>query len=210
MNSRERILQKITKALEIPTDKPIAKPDFKHSPYIDFTEKQCEVAFADAYNKGKGEFYFCETLENFLSTLKNYLFKRKLEKIFIWEDYLQELAKFAEIDFQNDDTNLNDIEIGITLCEALVARTGSIIVSSKQTAGRRLTIFPPVHIVVAFTSQCVWEIKDGLSLIQKQYENNFPSMVSLITGPSQTADIEKTLVLGAHGPKELILFLVKE
>ncbi|TAE71640.1 MAG: hypothetical protein EAZ85_10530 [Bacteroidetes bacterium] len=210
MNSREKILEKIKKALIIPTDKPIAKPDFKHNPYINFTENECEVAFAEAYNKGKGEFYFCETLEVFLSQLKSYLITKNITKTYIWEEYLQELAKFSKIDFQNDDKNFNEVEVGITLCEALVARTGSIVVSSKQSAGRRLTIFPPIHIVVAFTSQCVWEIKDALSLIKTQYENNFPSMVSFITGPSQTADIEKTLVLGAHGPKELILFLVKE
>ncbi len=210
MDSREKILEKIKKALIIPTDKPMPKPDFKKSPYIQFTEATCEVAFADAYNKGKGEFYFCESLEVFLTQLKHYLDNKNFTKIFIWEEYLQELAKFIKIDFQNNDKNLNDIEVGITLCEALVARTGSIVVSSKQSAGRRLTIFPPIHIVVAFTSQCVWEIKDALTLLKTQYENNFPSMISFITGPSQTADIEKTLVLGAHGPKELILFLVKE
>jgi L-lactate dehydrogenase complex protein LldG len=66
-----------------------------------------------------------------------------------------------------------------------------------------------VHIVVAYTSQLVHDIKDGLQLVQDKYGDRLPSMISLISGPSRTADIEKTLVLGAHGPKELILFLVE-
>jgi L-lactate dehydrogenase complex protein LldG len=45
--------------------------------------------------------------------------------------------------------------------------------------------------------------------VQERYGDQLPSMISMISGPSRTADIEKTLVLGAHGPKELVLFLVE-
>ena len=46
--------------------------------------------------------------------------------------------------------------------------------------------------------------------MKKKYPDNYPSMISLITGPSRTADIEKTLVMGAHGPKELYVFLIED
>ena len=78
--------------------------------------------------------------------------------------------------------------------------------SSKQGSGRSLSIFPPIHIVIAFASQLVEDIQDGLELVKKKYAT-LPSMICLTTGPSRTADIEKTLVLGAHGPKELVVFL---
>ncbi len=45
--------------------------------------------------------------------------------------------------------------------------------------------------------------------MQKKYQGNIPSMISLTTGPSRTADIEKTLVVGVHGPKEVYVFLVE-
>jgi L-lactate dehydrogenase complex protein LldG len=92
----------------------------------------------------------------------------------------------------------------------LIERTGSILVSSRQSAGRRLGIYPPVHIVVASVSQIVPDIKDGLGFIRKKYGNKLPSMISLVTGASRTADIEKTLVMGAHGPRELVLFLIDD
>ena len=82
--------------------------------------------------------------------------------------------------------------------------------TSRQLAGRRLSIFPPVHILVASLSQLLPDIQDGLDFIRKKYGNKLPSMISLITGASRTADIEKTLVLGAHGPKELVLFLIDD
>jgi L-lactate dehydrogenase complex protein LldG len=54
------------------------------------------------------------------------------------------------------------------------------------------------------------DLKDSFSLIKKKYGTNLPSMLSVITGPSRTADIEKTLVLGAHGPKDLYVFLLDD
>jgi L-lactate dehydrogenase complex protein LldG len=71
-------------------------------------------------------------------------------------------------------------------------------------------VYTPVHICIAFTSQLVYDIKDGLVKLQQKYKNNLPSMITLATGPSRTADIEKTLVVGVHGPKEVYLFLVDD
>ena len=73
-----------------------------------------------------------------------------------------------------------------------------------------LSIFPHHHIVIARTRQLVLDLKDGFQLLKNKYGNQIPSMISTITGPSRTADIEKTLVLGAHGPKELFVFLVDD
>ena len=99
------------------------------------------------------------------------------------------------------------MEVGITDCEFLVARTGSVIVSSFNS-GRKMNIFPPVHIVIAHRSQLVSYLDDAYRQILQKYNNNLPSLISTITGPSRTSDIEKTLVLGAHGPKQLLVFLL--
>ena len=111
---------------------------------------------------------------------------------------------------QSSPEEFNNMGPGITQCEFLIARFGSIMVSSRQASGRRMTVFPASHIVVARTSQIVPEIKDALAAIRKKYDDRLPSMISLITGPSRTADIEKTLVMGAHGPKELFVFLLDQ
>jgi L-lactate dehydrogenase complex protein LldG len=96
----------------------------------------------------------------------------------------------------------------ITGCEYLVARTGSVFLSSKQYLGRTATVFYPVHIIVAYAGQVVPDIQQGLELLTKKYGANLPSMINLNTGPSRTADIEKTLVVGVHGPGEVFCFLV--
>ena len=83
-------------------------------------------------------------------------------------------------------------------------------VSNANAAGRRLSIYPPIHIVLAKASQLVMDIRHAMNLIQDKYGKDLPSMLSTITGPSRTADIEKMLVLGAHGPKELYVFLIED
>ncbi len=61
---------------------------------------------------------------------------------------------------------------------------------------------------MATTDQLVFDLSDGLRMLSDKYGKNMPSMVNIATGPSRTADIEKTLVLGAHGPKEVYVFLL--
>jgi L-lactate dehydrogenase complex protein LldG len=67
-----------------------------------------------------------------------------------------------------------------------------------------------VHICIAYTSQLVYDIKDALLKAREKYSGNLPSLITFATGPSRTADIEKTLVVGIHGPKEVYVFLVDQ
>ena len=83
-------------------------------------------------------------------------------------------------------------------------------VSSKMASGRRLPFYANYHIVIAYTNQLVYTVKEALKGMKQRYPSAFPSMLTVITGPSRTADIEKTLVQGAHGPKEIFVLLVDQ
>jgi L-lactate dehydrogenase complex protein LldG len=89
----------------------------------------------------------------------------------------------------------------------LVARTGSIVLSSALPEGRTASVYAPIHICIAETAQVVYDVDDALSALKEKYGIHLPSMISFATGPSRTADIEKTLVVGVHGPKEVYCFL---
>jgi L-lactate dehydrogenase complex protein LldG len=97
-------------------------------------------------------------------------------------------------------------EATITHCHALVAVTGSILTSSA-CGGRGACVVAPVHIVVARESQLVPDLESVLDLIKREDLDRSSSFVGLITGCSRTSDIEKLLVLGAHGPKRLVVIL---
>ena len=112
----------------------------------------------------------------------------------------------ADASFDKDGLEVCDA--GITACETLVAQTGSILVSSATCGGRALSILPHVHVVVATLDQIVSTLGDAFQAVRERHAGRLPSMLSFITGPSRTGDIERILVLGAHGPKELIVLLV--
>ncbi len=103
---------------------------------------------------------------------------------------------------------LESCDAGISECDALVAHTGSVLVTSRSAGGRALSVLPPHHVVLARRDQLVGGLPDAFALIKKKYAPDYPSLISFITGPSRTGDIERILVLGAHGPKRLTIFCV--
>ena len=102
-----------------------------------------------------------------------------------------------------DVNALEACDVGISGCDALVAQTGTVVVTNRSAGGRALSVLPPHHVVVATRDQLVRDLTAALALVQERYGAAYPSMVSFITGPSRTGDIERILVLGAHGPKKL-------
>lgn len=113
-----------------------------------------------------------------------------------------------QADASFEKQKLEGCDAGITTCEAIVAQLGAILVSSASSGGRALSILPHVHVVVAEAAQVVPDLGAALALAKARHGDQMPSMLSFITGPSRTGDIERILVLGAHGPKELYLVLI--
>ena len=106
---------------------------------------------------------------------------------------------------------LEACDAGISQCDALIAQTGSVLVTSRSAGGRALSVLPPHHVVLARGEQLLPDLPSAFALLAERYGDDYPSFMSLITGPSRTGDIERILVLGAHGPKRLTVFcLVSE
>ncbi|MFN9115255.1 MAG: lactate utilization protein C, partial [Bacteroidota bacterium] len=101
-------------------------------------------------------------------------------------------------------------DASITGCEVLVSRTGTIVLSAAQSEGRTASVYAPVHICIASTKQLVHDLKYAFQYLKEKYGSQLPSSISFATGPSRTADIEKTLVVGVHGPGQVYVILVDE
>ncbi len=172
-------------------------------------EPDAVTCFKNELEAISGQFILCENSVDLFDKLKVVLLEKGISTLFCRDSSIANNLAITNINYCNDEVEFINMEAGITECEFLVARTGSVLISSASPSGRQMNVFPPIHFVIANVSQLVDYPEDALVAIQKKYNHSLPSIISTITGPSRTADIEKTLVLGAHGPKEFIVLLSK-
>ncbi len=209
-NARDKILKNIRQSLN---DNKLAMPfpevENNHSSTFISSEKNKEELYAEEFIKLGGKFIYCEHLNELVYQLSALVDSRKWKKIYVRDEFLIQLLKVEHhLPFIVTGDIMDDADAGISLCENLIARLGSTLMSSAQTYGRQLPVYSTIHITVAFSNQIVYDINDGLKRIKEKYAPELPSLIHLATGPSRTADIEKTLVVGVHGPKEVFTFLV--
>ncbi len=206
-SSKEKILKKIREALSNPVPLPFPKSEGTNSVFQPQNE-DLEILFAQEFTKLLGKFAFCVSEADMKLQLQQLIAEKKWKNIYCIEDRLLKIIADKKFPKLNQST-LADCDASVTTCKNLVARTGAIVLTSSQQSGRTVSAYAPVHICVAYINQLVYDTKDALKLL-KSSPGNFPSFVTFAAGPSRTADIEKTLVVGVHGPKEVYLFLIDQ
>ncbi len=207
-SSKEKILKKIREALSNPVPLPFPKSEGTTSVFQPQTQ-ELEVLFAEEFTKLLGKFAFCMSSTDMKIQLKNLITQKKWQHIYCVENKLSKILEEEGFPKINQST-LANCDASVTSCNYLIARTGAIVMTSAQESGRTVSAYAPVHICIAYVDQLVFDTRDALKSLKEKYGNNLPSFITFATGPSRTADIEKTLVVGVHGPREVYLFLVDE
>lgn len=207
-SARGNILKKIREALAQPTPIPFPKSEGQSSVFTPL-EQDIEVEFAERFTALQGKFAFCFDEKDLVQQFNQLALTQGWKSVYCIDDTLTQTLR-GGLSFLNDFNKLAGCDVAVTGCEYLVARTGSIVMSAAEQSGRNTSVYAPVHICIAYTSQLVYDIKEALEGIKDKYNASLPSLITFATGPSRTADIEKTLVVGVHGPKEVYVFLVDD
>ncbi|MBM3564741.1 MAG: lactate utilization protein C [Alphaproteobacteria bacterium] len=103
--------------------------------------------------------------------------------------------------------------VGVTTAAVMVAETGTLVLASGPESPTSLALVPPVHVAVVPVGRMVGSYEEAWARLRERAPAGGPFMpraVNWITGPSRTADIEQTLLLGAHGPQRQLIILVDE
>lgn len=207
-SSKEKILNRLRKAQNKRGGQNIVRPDFG-APIYHTPDKKLTDSFQSNLELVGGQVYRVKNLAKAIDKLKKIAQQENFDAPVCLEIELQEALK-GKLEYKPNLSNLENIQVGITGCEFLVAHLGAIVVSSGTKSGRRMNVFPEIHFVIAHTNQVVRYLDEALEQMEEKYSDKLPSMITTITGPSRTADIEKTLVMGMHGPKKLFVFLADE
>lgn len=179
-----------------------------NTPLYQPARQELEVEFAEQFSKLQGKFVYCLNVAELAIQLNKLAVHMNWERVYCMEEKWKKILNENQFD-NTSYTDLATCQAAITGCELLVARTGTIVLSAKGESGRTASVYAPIHICIAHTNQLVYDIKDALIQLKEKYAGKLPSLISFASGPSRTADIEKTLVTGVHGPKEVYCFLVE-
>jgi L-lactate dehydrogenase complex protein LldG len=102
-------------------------------------------------------------------------------------------------------SDIFNFDVGISCVQAGIAETGTLVLDSSRERNRWVSLVPPVHIAILDAAQIVLTLGEALSMMQK--DDQVSPIVTLVTGPSRTADIELTLAIGVHGPQEVYVIV---
>ena len=220
-DEKEKILGRIREALRVPAPRPghahhsstqqqsADLRTFLPAAPEDFAKKL--ELFKSNATALKADFSLLETKDELVSRVKALRESEGWTRIATHSGELTDSIRTAidlpvcRTDVPYEAGELETCSVGITQCDALVAQTGSVLVTSRSAGGRALSVLPPHHVVLARRDQLLRDLPEAFSLLKKNYAPDYPSFISFITGPSRTGDIERILVLGAHGPKKLTI-----
>jgi L-lactate dehydrogenase complex protein LldG len=113
--------------------------------------------------------------------------------------------KMLEVRF--DRATIDDL-VSVTPAHAGIAETGTLMLMSAKDRPTTLNFLPDTHIVVLKASDVVATYEDGWDRWRRDHTDGPPRTANFVTGPSRTGDIEQQLLLGAHGPRRLVILLV--
>lgn len=209
MSSREIILERIKKANQNLAEKAIPKPNFDKEIYHFEKEELLEVIFAQQFKEKQGEFFYCESLEDFILLFKAFLVEKQIENLLIFDEFVLELANIAQIDFQTEITDETTNPSVLMMTDYLIAQTGEILITSNQQTIFYLHAQITTHCIFAFTSQIVESLQNALLLLQENYKENFPSLIKVIAKQKQQLD-GQAIANQEKQTRDFILFLIDD
>jgi L-lactate dehydrogenase complex protein LldG len=209
MSARDEILNRL-RARSRPAEPP---PIWRSRREFEDLAGQYELAL----NNVKGEVRHAPNLEGALDQLDRLLNELEAEKVIVDDHPLLADVDFAgrwpEVQWFIVDQTEGDArpfaaaaELGISVVDIALAETGSAVMSSGPGRSRLTGLLPPVHAVLLPHSALTPDIFTWTAARKGQW----PSSLTLVSGPSKTADIEQTMAVGVHGPKRFIALLFED
>jgi len=212
MSSRTQILERIRSGLR--TKAPVPPKPKDGRVFSPLSPTDLVSRFEKELLMLKGEFHQATSETDAQNWIRDIITKNNFQRVTAAPDaHVRQVIASLKVNItQTQDqygSALKNCDLSITPCSYLIARTGSVVITTDTGYGRAFSVLPHAHLVVARKQQLLPDLADAYHQLRQEHHNQWPSLISIITGPSRTADIEKILVLGAHGPKKLFVLLLE-
>lgn len=207
---KEQILAKVRNALIEKPEAMFMDIDQRSETWVPISEDDgTAITFAQNFKDLGGIFIYLESKNEFAECLRQLAPENGWEPVWCTSPAMQALLKRYGIDYtEASEREPKQKLVSLTDCECLVAQTGSVLLSDDLSGSRQSYALPDVLLVFATTDQIVGGVKEAFRYVRNHHGNKMPSQLTFVTGPSRTADIEQTLVIGANGIRQVAVFLV--
>ena len=221
--AREEILARIKRALKRNDQPPAARSEGNSAPQINKRDEQSELAkrFELELTRIGGRFHIARTAGAVCDYVENLVSIKQTKTVIGWDAAVISKTRLSErlersgVQFISNDERRSETEfinkaveagIGITAVDYALADTGTLVLITGAGRARSVSLLPPVHVAILKPEQIIAGLDELIPRLNA--DRDLASAVIFITGPSRTADIELTLVVGVHGPQELHVVLL--
>ncbi|HBV99204.1 MAG: hypothetical protein JL50_06910 [Peptococcaceae bacterium BICA1-7] len=122
--------------------------------------------------------------------------------------YLDDITREAPVCRDNLRLHAAGADIGVSEADFAIAETGTLVCEATDINARLVSTLPPVHVALVYEDRLVASLEEAIGLYAGGDRGHLPGYLSFISGPSRTADIERILTIGVHGPSELHIIFV--
>jgi hypothetical protein len=167
-----------------------------------------DLTFVRNFTRSDGKFIYCENKDEAFLNLSLIMQESGLSKVFNQNPGNEALLAKASV---KSTSNLAEADAYCTSCEYLVSFIGGIMITAKQTLGKKLDELPETFIVIAYTSQITENLRSALTGIRNKYQGDIPSQITTIKGPKQLEDIKDPAASSSNVcNKEVYLLLLED
>lgn len=210
--NKEQILAKLRNALIERQEAMFEDIDLQTDTWKPISEEDGNaITFVQNFKAMGGIFIYLESEDEFGDCVKQLAPQNDWEPLWCTSPKMQTLLKKYGLSYSTEPVKENKQKlVGITTCDYLIAQTGSIIITDRNTDSRKAYIEPDVLLVLARTNQIVEGLKEALKKQKERLDSQALTQIVILTGTTRTYNIGQELVQGVFGARQIAVFLIDE
>ena len=171
--------------------------------------EELDVRFAENFVAKGGKFIYCQNEEELIGYIKSLKEQNKWNHVFSWDFHLK--RQLAQLGFEQDggDFFMDESDAAISSNFALLADEGAIMLTPDQATNRRLTTFPPNHIILASRDSLVSNLEASIEAFKEEYFDKLPSLIDL-DKENKICKANLSRLLNAQGSAEVYVFYLDD
>ena len=171
------------------------------------TAEDLDVRFAENFTNSGGKFIYCESSKNFVQLMNSLKTQNEWNHVFIWDHHIKNYVSNLGLKQEEFEFFMDNSDAAMSDCFGLLADEGVILLTPDQATNRRLTSFPPHHIIIATRANLMVNLEKGLDRFKEKFMDKLPSLIEL-NPERKICKANHARLLNASGTPNVYVFYI--